>query len=314
MKKSEETMSTATPVIEPFPNLTAAERAELLRIGPIWGRDIQAHREIVFGIYQPLLAKAPKLATVERDIAFGKDPRQVLDVFVPTGPKHGGVLAFVHGGAFVRGSKCVNAEIYDNVLWYFARHGFVGVNIEYRSGDAAPYPGGSDDVGGAVAWIQANIARFGGDPKQIHLAGHSAGGTHIATYALDPRVRPANGPGIASLILLSGRLRIDVHKDNPNAGPVKIYYGDDASQYEERSCVAHAARADMPVFVGIAEHENPYLDVYGLEFAHRVAAQRRQAPRVVRLMHHNHISLISHMGTEEDVLGREIRDFIALGR
>ncbi len=301
-------------IIQPFPNVTAAERAELLRMGPIWGTDLASHRDTVFSIYDPLLARAPKPASVERDIKFGNDPRQVLDVFMPAGPKHGGVFAFVHGGAFVRGGKCVTPEIYDNVLWYFAHHGYVGVNIEYRNGDAAPYPGGSVDVGGAMAWIKSNIARFGGDPNAIHLAGHSAGATHIATYALDPIVRPASGPGIASLILLSGRLRVDVHADNPNAGPVKIYYGADAALYEKRSCVTYADHCDMPVFIAIAEHENPYLDVYGVEFAHRVAVKRKRAPRFVRLMHHNHISLVSHIGTEEDVLGREVRDFMALGR
>jgi acetyl esterase len=301
-------------IIQPFPNVTPAERAELLRIGPIWGNDLATHRETVFSVYDPLLAKSAKPATVERDIKFGDDPRQVLDVFAPTGPKHGGVFAFVHGGAFVRGSKCTTPEIYDNVLWYFARHGYIGVNIEYRNGDVAPYPGGSVDIGAAIAWIKANIGRFGGDPQQIHLSGHSAGATHIATYALDPVVRPAGGPGIASLILLSGRLRVDAHPDNPNADPVKIYYGADASLYDKRSCVSYAENCDMPVFIGIAEYENPYLDLYGLEFAHRIAVKRKRAPRLVRLMHHNHISLIAHLGTAEDVLGREIRDFMALGR
>jgi acetyl esterase/lipase len=238
----------------------------------------------------------------------------VLDVFAPTVPRHGAVLAFVHGGAFVRGSKCVTPEIYDNVLWYFARHGFVGLNIEYRNGDKAPYPGGSEDVALAMAWVRDNVARYGGDPSRVHLAGHSAGASHIATYALDPAVRPKAGPGIASLILLSGRLRIDTHPDNPNAEPVRIYYGSDATLHQRRSCVTHAASCDVPVFIGIAEYENPYLDVYGLEFAHRVGAARKRAPRVLWLMHHNHISLIAHVGTEEDILGREIRSFIALGR
>lgn len=52
------------------------------------------------------------------------------------------MLAFVHGGAFTRGSKSVDGEIYDNVLYWFARQGFIGVNIEYRQAPVARFPRG----------------------------------------------------------------------------------------------------------------------------------------------------------------------------
>jgi acetyl esterase/lipase len=42
------------------------------------------------------------------------------------------VVLFVHGGAFVRGDKDVTGEVYANVCYYFARHGYLGVNVEYR--------------------------------------------------------------------------------------------------------------------------------------------------------------------------------------
>ncbi|CAK4075905.1 unnamed protein product [Aphanomyces euteiches] len=32
-----------------------------------------------------------------------------------------------------------------------------------------------DDLQAVVAWTIANIARYGGDPKRITLAGHSSG-------------------------------------------------------------------------------------------------------------------------------------------
>lgn len=306
----------------PLANLSPADRAEVLRVGRIWGQNIAKHREITVGIYAKLLERAPSAGiSVLRDLSYGPDPRHVLDVFVPESKpasKGADVMVFVHGGAFVRGDKSQDGGIYDNVLRWFARHGVIGVNVEYRLGDRAPYPGGGEDVRDAVAWVRTNIAAHGGDPRRVFLFGHSAGGTHCATFACDPRVRPAEGPaggpGIAGLILVSGRLRADVSPENPNREPVKIYFGADESKYEERSPVTYADRCDMPLFIGLAQFENPLLDLYGLEFAHRVAMTTRRAPRVLQLPGHNHNSMCSHFDTGEEILGRAILEFMAQTR
>lgn len=49
----------------------------------------------------------------------------------------------------------------------------------------------------------------------------------------------------------------------------------------------------LPVFIINAEYENPLLDLYGIEFAHRLAVARRHAPRYMRLPRHNHIGSCS---------------------
>lgn len=296
-------------------NLSPDDRATLARIGPIWAENIGAHRDTTVAIYAKLHASTPKTGvTITRDLAYGAHPRQVLDIYRPDAAHDADVMLFVHGGAFVRGDKMIPGGQYENVLYYFARHGMVGVNMEYRLGNDAPEPGGAVDVRDAVAWVRANIAAHGGNPRRIFVFGHSAGATHAATFALDPRVRPAAGPGIAGLILVSGRLRADTLPDNPNREPVRIYFGADESSYEARSPMNFAANADMPLMVAIAEFENPHLDRYGVEFVHRVAQARRRVPRFVRMTRHNHNSVVAHFNTEEEFLGREMLDFIALGR
>ncbi|MCY7308547.1 MAG: hypothetical protein LH632_20915 [Rhodoferax sp.] len=67
----------------------------------------------------------------------------------------------------------------------------------------------------------------------------------------------------------------------------------------------------MPTFVVTAEFENPLLDGYGLEFAHRIGLARRRAPRYLSLRRHNHVSMLAHFNTPEEFLGREILDFFA---
>jgi acetyl esterase/lipase len=299
----------------PLSSLPAEARRELAAIGPVWGRDIQGHRERVFALYRPLLARASKAGVVvTRDLPYAAHDRQRLDVFRPEGARTADVVVFVHGGAFVRGDKRVNAEVYDNVLYWFARNGCVGFNIEYRLAPESQYPGGATDVALAVAWVRAHAREHGGNPARIFLIGHSAGGTHAAAYACDPVARPAEGHGLAGLALISGRLRVDARPDNPNAAAVKAYFGADESLYEARSPVTHAANLDVPVFIAIAEYENPLLDVYGAEFLHRVSVARGRAPRFMRLPEHNHFSIVAHFNTEEETLGREILEFFAAGR
>jgi acetyl esterase/lipase len=283
----------------------------MLEIGPRWASDIVAHRKAVLAAYDPVLAARPAIdATVDRGIAYGAHPRQILDVHRPHGARNAPIVAFVHGGAFVRGEMNATPHIYGNVPRYFARHGCVGVNIEYRLAAEAAYPGGGQDVAAAMAWLHAHAEKIGGDRSRISLIGHSAGASHVGAYVADPRVRPAGGHGLAAVALLCGRLRADTLASNPNAHGVRAYYGEDAALYEARSVVTHAARFDVPLFLAAAEYENPWLDVYTAELAHRVGLARGRLPRFVCLPGQNHTSMVAHFDAGEELLDRMLLDFL----
>jgi acetyl esterase len=289
--------------------LDEAARRSMMEIGQVWGQDIQKHRDMVLRAYGPVLARAPKdRVGVIRDIGYGSHPRQVLDCFVPTDASRAPVVMFVHGGAFVRGDKRLSDEVYDNVLYWFARQGFIGLNVQYRLAPEAQWPAGAEDLSLAIAWGRANLGRHGGDPEALFAIGYSAGGTHVATYAFDPAAGYL-GRHLKGIVLLSARLRADVSPENPNAAGVRAYFGDDTSIYENRSPLAHAAASSLPTMIAIAEFENPLLDLYGLEVAHRIAIARGRAPRFVRLAGHNHVSLIAHFNTLEDQLACAIVEF-----
>lgn len=283
----------------------------LREIGPRWQRDIRAAGDETKALYLPLLRAAPRDGVeVLKDLPYGPRPRQVLDIYRPAGAQRAPVVVFVHGGAFVRGDKDINDQMYANVLLWFARRGCVGINVEYRLAPEAPYPGGSADLGLAVQWLQRRVGEFGGDARRLCLLGHSAGGTHVASLLCDPRPDlAALSQGAACAVLVSARLRADVLPANPNAPGVRAYYGDDAAAHEARSPVAHAARVRQPVFVVNAQFENPLLDLYGLEFAWTLARARGVAPLHATLADHNHVSIMAHFHTGEDWLGEQILDF-----
>jgi len=304
-------MSSQSRNPDTLPKPPAALRALLTEIGPQWATDIARHSQCIKDAYEPLLARAPKGGVaVLRDLAYGDHARQVLDIFRPTGAQTAPVAMFVHGGAFVRGAKRATDELYDNVLYWFARQGFVGVNVEYRLAPEAAYPCGADDLALAVEWVHGQIRRYGGDPARVLLIGHSAGGTHAASYVCDPGLGHL-GRHIAALVLISARLRADQLPANPNATGVRAYFGDDPALYDARSPVSHAACCDLPVLIAAAEFENPLLDIYALEFAHRLANARGHAPQYVQMLGHNHMSIVAHFNSGEEILGRTILEFFS---
>lgn len=299
----------------PLATLPVEAQRRFAAIGPVWGQDIGGHRDYVIAVYSPLVASAPRTGIdVVRDVSYGSDPRQVLDVYVRRDARHADIVLFVHGGAFVRGRKSVNGAIYDNVCWWFARQGRVAINVEYRLAPDATYPSGAEDVGHAVQWAASNAERFGGNGQRIFLIGHSAGATHAATYAFDPQAPIPPDEHLAGVVLLSGRLRAETLPTNPNAAGVRAYFGEDAARYEERSPMAHANRVSIPLFVAIAEFENPHLDEYGKEFVSKVGAAGRQRPRFRQVAKHNHTSIVAHFDSGEDALGLDILDFMTHGR
>ncbi len=298
-----------------FAGLTAKDQGRLDGVGAVWNDDLAASRKVVLDVYRPHveMSVARQPLTEHRDIPYGQDAAQRLDVFESAYACAGGrarnVVAFVHGGAFTRGSKSADGLIYDNVLRWFARQGFVGVNIEYRLAPGAQYPEGARDVAAAIDWITGRIGDYGGDPQSILLIGHSAGGCHVAGYLYDPAAGRLPSPAVKGAVFISARLRADQLPDNPNAANVRHYFGDDPATYEARSPVTHAGTRDLPVLVAVAEHENRYIDAYGAEFVQRHALRKGKSPRFLQLNRHNHTSIVAHFDTPEEELGREIIRF-----
>ncbi len=283
----------------------------LAEINPLYQSSIGKYGPETIRLFTPLLAAGPKaVVTVTADEAFGTDPKQTLDVYQPQGADNLPVVVFVHGGALTSGDKNENKEVLANVLYYFARHGFLGINANYRLAPKHVYPAAAQDMGGVVAWTKENAKRFGGNPERIYLIGRSSGALHVATWAFDPKIHGAKGPGVSGVVLISGRLKADSRADDPNGKRVPQYFGTDTSLYPERSPVNYGAQSALPTFIVIAEFDNPFLDVYSAELFTKMCVARSRCPRFLRLVGHNHQSTTASINTADDTLGQEIIDFI----
>jgi acetyl esterase len=300
-------------VKKPLPQIPAELRSLVAEVGKRWTVDRRAKIALMIDRFTQLLRDMPTDGIAfRRDLAYGTHPRQQLDVYAPEEEgKDRAAVIFVHGGAFMDGRRNRTDRIYANVPLYLARSGVVGINIGYRLGKDVGYPDATEDVGRAVAWTQAHADELGVERKRIFLMGHSAGAAHAGSYAYDKRLQPAEGPGIAGFIVVSGRVRADNWSENPNADKVVAYYGtSDAARLDDVSPVTHLGPDSVPTFVAWGEYENPLLDMHCAELVFRLSQAKKRSPPAVWLRGHNHTSTIAHIGTADEMLGHEILAFI----
>jgi acetyl esterase/lipase len=125
-----------------------------------------------------------------RDQAYYEGPdanrlRHRLDLFLPKDKENFPVLFFVHGGAWFMGDKSLFGR-YSEVGKCLARHGIGAVLPNYRLSPGVKHPEHIRDVARAFAWTVRNIKNYGGDPTQLFVGGHSAGGHLCTLLATDP--------------------------------------------------------------------------------------------------------------------------------
>ncbi|MFJ9041676.1 carboxylesterase/lipase family protein [Streptomyces sp. NPDC102406] len=129
-----------------------------------------------------------------------------LNVYAPDGSTRRPVMVWLHGGGLTAGA---GADIVPDT---FARAtGTVVVTVNYRLGAmgflaaAGLDRQASDGVSGnfglqdqqlALRWVRADIARFGGDPDRVTVAGESAGGRSVCTQLASPTGRGLFRAGI----------------------------------------------------------------------------------------------------------------------
>ena len=127
--------------------------------------------------------------------------RCALDVHSPEGGKDLPVIVWFHGGGLTEGKRFLPEELKDQ--------GVVVVTPGYRLSPGVKSPTDVEDAAAAVAWVFANIARYGGSPDKIYLSGASAGGYLAAMVGLDKKYLAAHGidaDKLAGLVPLTGQM------------------------------------------------------------------------------------------------------------
>jgi len=142
--------------------------------------------------------------TVMRDQSFGPSPMDVVDIFTSDkGPASRPVLIYVPGGVGNKieiQDKEANA-FYDNIGRWATENGMVGVNMQRHA--SPTWDGGAKDISSMLQWVEANIAKYHGNPQRMFIWAHSAGNMPLGTYIGHPELYGPNGVGVKGVIFMS---------------------------------------------------------------------------------------------------------------
>jgi acetyl esterase/lipase len=156
-------------------------------------------------------------------IAYGPEPSQVADLWLPAGRGRHPLVVMIHGGCWTK--HIADLTIMDWAADDLRRRSFAVWNIEYRGVDEAGggYPGTFQDVAAGIDAVRGQAAAHRLKLDRVVVIGHSAGG-HLALWAAARRKLPASSPlytkdplPVRAVVDLAGiaDLKTDIEPDSP---------------------------------------------------------------------------------------------------
>ena len=131
------------------------------------------------------------------DVAYGDDPRERLDLFLPQNDG-APLLAFIHGGYWQWNDK----EGFEFLAEELNAHGAAFANIEYSLCPSVTLAELTNQCRRAIAHLWKEAGTYGYDRDRIVVSGHSAGG-HL-TAMMQATDWPAFDPALPAAAVAAG--------------------------------------------------------------------------------------------------------------
>ncbi|TKR30081.1 alpha/beta hydrolase [Luteimonas gilva] len=183
-----------------------------------------------------------------RDVAYGPDPRQRFDVYLPPAARRAPAILLVHGGSWNFGDKD-HPGLIPNKAGYWLPKGYALISVNYRMLPDTPPREQAQDVARALAAVQDRAAAWGVDRDRIALMGHSAGAHLVAVLAASPEwLREAGAaPPRGAVLLDSAAYDVERLMKGPHPRLYDRAFGADAAAWRAVSPYALLTRRSLPM-------------------------------------------------------------------
>lgn len=226
------------------------------------------HLSLIFPMVhaQQTRPKFPEGTVVRRDLSYVDEGhgRQKLDLYLPADAKNLPLIVWIHGGAWMVGSK----DAFIGALPFLAE-GFAVASINYRLSQHAIFPAQIEDCKAAIRWLRAHAGEYGFDPARIGVWGPSAGG-HLSALVgtagdvkeFDVGANLANSSAVQAVVDFFGPtdfLQMDGNRilngmmhDTPDSPESKLVGGlirDHKAQVQQANPITYVTKNDPPFLI-----------------------------------------------------------------
>jgi arylformamidase len=238
--------------------------------------------------------------------AYGDSAVEGLDVY-PAKAVDAPIAVFIHGGAW-RSGRARDYAFPADVLVPAGAHLVVPdfAAVQDVEGSLAPMAG---QLRRALVWVFHNAQRFGGNPRRIHVLGHSSG-AHLAGVML---TTDWAGLGLPADLLKGGLCCSGIFDLKPPRLSARSSYVRFTDEIEQAlSPQRHLRLLNAPLIVAYGTLETPEFQRQSRDFAAAVAA----AGNPVRLLVAeglNHFEMVESLGSCDGLLGAAVLTQMGLG-
>ena len=253
-------------------------------------------REQVYKTFFEESERVVKLLQPIADIQYGPSTLETLDLF--PGERGGAVLIFLHGGYW----RTLDKKLFNFIAKHLVDCGITFVNVNYGLAPEISIDEIVAQIRKAVMWIVNNIDKYGADPNQISISGHSAGG-HLATmmcltdWVDEFKVKkPIKGNIVISgLFDLEPLLRISVNKE------LKLT----TTSAKRNSPIDMIHKHDIPMLFAVGEHETQAFKQQTIRFLDEFRKKGNDAE--LEIMNNcNHFSVLEFFANEENSFFKKV--------
>ena len=229
------------------------------------------------------------------DYANGKD---LLDIYLPEHVEEPPVVVFFHGGGLLSGDKSHGRNLAARLLPL----GLGVVSANYRLSPSAIHPDHLNDAAASTAWVINNIASYGGDARNIYVAGHSAGGYLAALLVLDPRYLANHG---VSPSRLRGSIPISpfLYVEETALTRPKSVWGDDPEVWLQASVTPYVDANAPPMLLIYADGDDDWRRAQNERLVAALRAAGHEAVRAEQVPNRDHVRLMTQLNSADDEIG-----------
>jgi acetyl esterase/lipase len=232
-----------------------------------------------------------------------------LNVFQPRNTEKKPVVIFIHGGYWDEGNK----DMYTFLGRNFAKKGILTVIPNYTLSPKGNYDSMAKEVAAAIKWTFENIEKHNGDPEQIFLMGHSAGGHLISLVGTNPTY--LENIEMVKGTILNDAAGLDMYSyliENPPSDfhHYDVTWTDDPENWKEASPIYYLSEKVPPFLIYVGTKSFPSILSSNKDFVEKL--KKFQPSVEINCLPKKHVGMMSQFIFPWNKHYKEIVNFIKL--